>query len=358
MPMNKPILPNQYQINNNIFIHHRLDRAFFTEIYKLSNEQFLYLFINQKPDDIEKRLKNFNTIRILVKNDEYLGIISSQYSLAYLSNILDRLNCNRGFACVAGMEPLKQLLFRDVIQPLLNPERYLKFKLSIPNGILLFGPPGCGKTFIVRKLAEELNFYFFEVKHVDVASPYIHESASKIASVFEKAKINSPSIVFIDEIEGLVPKRENLESTAHYKQEEVNEFLRQLNDAGKNSILIVGATNRPELIDTAILRSGRMDKRVYVPPPDFQARKDLFKMYIEERPHAENIDFEKLSRMTEGFVCSDIELIVTEAVRTVIDEDKSSISQQILEYEILKSVPSISKEELGKYRRFADLERL
>ena len=148
-----------------------------------------------------------------------------------------------------------------------------------------------------------------------------------------------------------------MESTAHYKQEEVNEFLKQLNDAGKNNILIVGATNRPELIDSAILRSGRMDKRIFVPPPDSDARKELFRIYLTERPHAEDIDYNRLSKMTDGFVCSDIELIVTEASRTAIDENKTLIDQRMLEREILKSVPSLSKEDLAKYHRFTELER-
>src|SRR5207237_70861 len=121
-----------------------------------------------------------------------------------------------------------------------------------------------------------------------------------VGKLFEIAKLKAPSLVFIDEIEGLIPKRESLGSEMQYKQEEVNEFLMQLNDAGKNNILVVAATNRPQLIDTALLRAGRMDKRIFVPPPDYEARTDLFKLFLSDRPTAE-IDYEALAKLSDNF---------------------------------------------------------
>ncbi len=176
----------------------------------------------------------------------------------------------------------------------------------------MYGPPGCGKTFIVRKLAEELKYNFFEVKHSDIASSYIHGTVSKVGKLFEIAKLKAPSLVFIDEIEGLIPRREALGMGMEYKQEEVNEFLMQLNDAGKNKILVVAATNRPQLIDTALLRAGRMDKRIFVPPPDGEARRDLFRLFLSDRPVGE-IDYDKLSDLTANYVSADIELVANEA---------------------------------------------
>jgi transitional endoplasmic reticulum ATPase len=353
----RPVLHNGFVVGNTACIKKRIDKIFFIEIYLLSDRQYLYLLLSHQPDEIENKIKNFTTIRVTFNDRDYLGVITADYSLENVQILSDIVNQNRGFSCVAGMHGLKQLLDRDIIQPLRNPETFKQFKIALPNGILLFGPPGCGKTFIVRKLAEELNYYFLEVQHSDISSPYIHESALKIAGVFEKARIHAPSIIFIDEIEGLVPKRENLESTAHYKQEEVNEFLRQLNDAGKNNILVVGATNRPDLIDTAIMRSGRMDKRIFVPPPDREARKELFRIYLMDRPHEDHIDFDRLAKMTEGYVCSDIELIVTEAARMAVDQNSPTILERMLELAILECTPSISSGEEAKYRSFCDLER-
>lgn len=262
-----------------------------------------------------------------------------------------------GFDCVAGMTDLKILLINDVLRPLLFPKKYKKFRLSIPNGILLYGPPGCGKTFIVQKLAEELGYNFIELNPSSVATPYVHGAVSNIAEVFEKAKQEAPSIVFIDEIEGLMPKREGLSSFSDIKKEEVNEFLLQLNKAGENKILVVGATNRPHIIDTAILRSGRMDKRIYVSPPDFEARKELFKIYLSGRPYDKNMNFDKLAESTNGYACSDIELIVTEAARAAVALNKKMITEDLFTDAILKITPSISPEDIQYYEQFQDMER-
>ena len=165
-----------------------------------------------------------------------------------------------GFSDVAGMHGLKKILVRDVINPLRNPGKYRKFKVSIPNGILLYGPPGCGKTFIVKKLAEELGYHFIEVSPSCIGSTYIHGTSLNIAKIFTDAKNNKPAILFFDEFEGLVPKRESLGHGGQFKNEEINEFLTHLNNAGENQILVVCATNQIDLIDSAILRSGRIDK--------------------------------------------------------------------------------------------------
>jgi transitional endoplasmic reticulum ATPase len=353
----KPILHNGFKIKNGLAVKNRVERIFFTEVYLLSNDKYLYLFTNLKPEEIIDRSKKYDLNTINMDNNKYLGVIIDEHSHEKITTIIDDLTILRGFDCVAGMKELKSLLINDVINPLLNPEKYKKFKLSIPNGILLYGPPGCGKTFIVKKLAEELGYNFIELNPSSVATPYIHGAVSNIAKVFEMAKLQAPSIVFIDEIEGLVPKREGLASHADTKKEEINEFLLQLNNAGENKVLVVGATNRPHIIDSAILRSGRMDKRIFVPPPDFQAREEMFKIFLSGRPYNKNINFKKLAKMTENYVGSDVELIATEAARIAIAQDKKMISEEMLIKAINKFNHSVSQEEIEYYNQFHDMER-
>ncbi|MBK8352704.1 MAG: ATP-binding protein [Saprospirales bacterium] len=168
---------------------------------------------------------------------------------------------------VAGMRELKAIFERDIILPLREPAIYKAYKVSLPNGVLLYGPPGCGKTFIARKLAEVLNYNFKEIKPSDLASIYVHGTQDKIGQLFADAKAQAPCMLFLDEIEALVPNRSSGGVSFHY-QAEVNEFLVHLNECEKNKILVIGATNLPNLIDPAVRRPGRLDKKIFVAPPD------------------------------------------------------------------------------------------
>jgi len=353
----KPILHNGFIVRDDITIKSRVERIFFTEVYELSDGKYLYLFTNMRPEEIIDRGKKYDLVTIDHGGKKYLGVIISIHSHEKITNIIDNLTTLRGFDCVAGMQGLKALLISEVIEPLKNPEKFLKFKLGIPNGILLYGPPGCGKTFIVTKLAEELGYNFIELKPSSVATSYVHGAVGNIGKVFEMAKLQAPSIVFIDEIEGLIPKREGTSPWDSTKREEINEFLLQTNNAGKNNILVVGATNLPKLIDIATLRAGRMDKRIFVGPPDFDARKDMFRIFLSGRPYDKDIDFDKLAKKTEFYVGSDIELIVTQAARLAVAKDKSAIDEGMLLEAISKCNPSVSKEDLAGFEQFANLER-
>jgi len=353
----KPLLHPGYKLKDSLSVVARVEKILFTEVYSLSNKKFLYLFTNIKQDEVIDRSQKYELVNLDISGRKYLGVIIDEHSHEKITAIIDDLTVLRGFDCVAGMRPLKAMLISDVIEPLMNPEKYKKFKLGIPNGILLFGPPGCGKTFIVKKLAEELGYNFIEMNPSSVATSYVHGAVGNIGKAFEMARLQAPSIVFIDEIEGLVPKREELSSSADIKKEEINEFLLQLNNAGSSKILVVGATNRPHMIDTAILRSGRMDKRIFVGPPDLEARRDLFKICLSGRPYDKNIDFEKLAKMTDFYVGSDIELIVTEAARDAVAQDKSVVDEQMIVNAVNKFKPSISSGEILYYTQFADMER-
>lgn len=352
----KPTLRNGFRISDLLTVTHRVERAYFAEVYLLSDGSFLYLFPKLRPKSGSSSCRH-DLMEITVAEETYIAVHVSTHAREQLAVISEDLSTTRGLDCVAGMRDLKNLLIRDIIHPLLNPEKYEKFKLSIPNGLLLYGPPGCGKTFIVKKLAEELRFHLFEISPSAVGTPYVHGAVGNIAKVFEIARKESPAIIFIDEIEGLIPKREELGAHADIKKEEVNEFLLQLNNAGVDRILVIGATNRPHMIDTAILRSGRMDKRIFVPAPDFEAREEMLRLCLNGRPHNSAIDFKQLAAMTENYVGSDLELVVTEAARDAVMLDMPEIDEATLVRAIKKVTPSLSQHEIDMYSAFADMER-
>jgi transitional endoplasmic reticulum ATPase len=252
----------------------------------------------------------------------------------------------KGFEAIAGMKELKEQLQLDVINALKNPEEYDKYGLTIPNGMLLYGPPGCGKTFFSKRFAEEVGFNFIDIKPSSLQSKFINATQENIAKMFEEAEKNAPTIIFIDELDALIPSREGDLHQMHANA--VNEFLVQMNECGAKGIFIVGATNRPEKIDPAVLRAGRLDKKVYLPPPDFEARKAMFKIYLGSRPLDFNIDYDKLGNLTENYVSADIELLVNEASRKALKE-KTRISMEILEHVINVTKPTVSIKELNRY---------
>lgn len=315
-----------------------VERTFFTEVYELSNKRYLYLFLNIDPNSVVSRGKKYDVLEIKSGSETYVSVIVDSHFRAQIFSISNDLANIKGFECVAGMEELKDMLRSDVINPLRNPAKFEKFKVYIPNGIVLYGPPGCGKTFIVRKLAEELGYNFFEVKHSDLATPYIHGSVGNIGKTFAMAQEKAPIILFFDEISGLVPDRKSVSGfDGGYKEEEINEFLIQLDGAADKKILVVGATNYIDRIDPAVLRPGRFDKKIYVPLPDFEARKSLFRIGLAGRPFDENIDFGHLAGLTSRFSCADIiDDVVESSARFAANHDLEKIDQNLVESEIAR----------------------
>jgi len=258
---------------------------------------------------------------------------------------------DQGFDQIAGMDDLKELLYHDVILPLQEKELYAQYRLSIPNGMLLYGPPGCGKTFIAEKFAEEVGFTFFSIKPSDVASTYIHGTQEKIKELFEKARKHAPSLVFIDEVDALMPSRDA--DLQHNQASEVNEFLAQMTECGKNNVFLIAATNRPDKIDSAILRTGRLDKLFYLAPPDMVARRKMFDLHLSGRPLEKNVNSEKLAETTENYVASDITFLVDEAARQALKE-RGPVKQEHLEKAIKKHQPSLSRRQLKIFEKFKD----
>ena len=263
-----------------------------------------------------------------------------------------------GFADIAGMAELKSYLEQRVLFVLRNKEKAAQYRVTIPNGMLLYGPPGCGKTFISEKFAEESKFNFVLVKSSDLASSFVHGGQEKIGKLFKIAAKHAPIVICFDEFDALVPDRSS--RAAEYSSGEVNEFLTQLNNCSKRGIFVIGTTNRPDKIDPAVLRTGRMDKQVYVPLPDVEARKEMFLIHLKDRPCSEDIDAQRLAELTEGFIASDIAYVVNDAAMVSAYTDRL-ISQQTLETTINNTHPSLRKDTLQVFeeirRKMEGIER-
>lgn len=251
----------------------------------------------------------------------------------------------KGFKDIAGMNQLKQMLTQKVIFILKDKEKAAKYRLLPPNGMLFYGPPGCGKSFFAEKFAEETGFNFMLVKASDLGSIYVHGSQGKIADLFKKAEESKPTIICFDEFDAFVPNRSN--KGAEHQAGEVNEFLSQLNNCAQRGIFVIATSNRPDMIDPAVLRTGRIDKLVYIPMPDKEARSEMFKLHLSGRPCAD-IDSERLAELTDGYIASDIAYIVNDAAMGAAFNDQP-ITQQLLE-EVIGSIhPSIGKDVANSY---------
>lgn len=251
----------------------------------------------------------------------------------------------RGFQKIAGMDKLKQSLSMQVINSLKEPETYKEYGLKIPSGILLYGPPGCGKTFIAQCLAEEMKANFMVIPS-SVGSKYIHETAQNIAKIFKKAAENAtpqnPFVLIFDEFESMVPSRNRINGPdSLYKDEEVNQFLQELQKCSSRNIIVIASTNHIDKIDEAVLRPGRFDHKIYIHFPDKSNIAALLRSFLERRPTKIEIitedDLGKLAQKLQGknLSVSDIEKFVDDAALTALNRNQK-ISIDLLEEESLK----------------------
>ena len=257
-----------------------------------------------------------------------------------------------GFADVAGMKELKEQLQSDVISLLQNPEQAKLLGLSLPNGLLFYGPPGCGKTFFAEKFAEETGFNYQYVKGSDVASPYIDGGKGKIADIFNEARKNAPTILFLDEVDSIIRDRNDHNNVTTAGA--VNEFLMQLNNCGKDNVLVIGATNKPNDIDEAALRAGRLELKYYIPQPDFETRKEIFQISISKRKYDFGIDYERLAGLTENYISADISLVIDTAARLAFRRGMDKITMTLLEEAISEIKPSLSAEQIRRHEEIRD----
>ena len=232
-----------------------------------------------------------------------------------------------GFDNVTGRDELKEQLRKEVLFALQNPEKAKLYKLPAINGVLLYGPPGCGKSLVLESFAEELGFNYSIIKGVEMGHIYQQGVLDNLQRVFDAAEIKAPFVLCFDELEFIAPNPNGVGEEGNITPQ-ISALFGMMNNCSQKGILVVATTNRPDLIDQAIMRVGCFDRVFFVPQPDFEARKDIFMNHLKDRP-CEELDFDELAKISDDFNAGDITEAVNEAAMTAAYNDVP-ISQKIL----------------------------
>ncbi|WP_165693599.1 MULTISPECIES: CDC48 family AAA ATPase [Archaeoglobus] len=260
---------------------------------------------------------------------------------------------------VGGLEDVKREIIEAVEWPLKYPEKFKKFGIKPPKGVLLYGPPGTGKTLIAKAVANESEANFISIKGGQILSKWLGESEKAVRKIFRKARQVAPCIIFFDEIDAIAQMR-GIDEGSRAVERVLNQLLTEMDGLEElHGVVVIGATNRPDILDPALLRPGRFDRMVYVRPPDKKSRLAIFKIHTRDMPLSEDVDLEELADLTEGYVGADIEAICREAVMLAIRENINAEKVEMRHFlEALKKIkPSVNEAMLNFYERFEEKMR-
>jgi transitional endoplasmic reticulum ATPase len=271
---------------------------------------------------------------------------------------------------IGGLEKAKQELIEAVEWPLKYPEMFKVVSIKPPRGILLFGPPGTGKTLLAKAIASESEANFISIKGPEMLSKYVGESERAVRETFRKAKQAAPTVIFFDEIDSITPQRSTVSDT-HVSERVVSQILTELDGVEElKDVVIVAATNRPDMVDPALLRPGRFDRLIYIKPPAKEGREKIFEIHLKGKPLAEGINLSELAELTEGYVGADIEGICREAAMLALREIISpgigrkdlqekvagiKLTKKHFEKAIRRVKPTTSRETLREYEKSSEL---
>ncbi|RLE57376.1 MAG: AAA family ATPase [Thermoprotei archaeon] len=261
---------------------------------------------------------------------------------------------------IGGLEEVKQQLREAVEWPLKYPEAFKRMGIKPPKGILLYGPPGCGKTLLAKAVATESGANFIAIKGPEVFSKWVGESERAIREVFRKARMAAPCVVFIDEIDAIAPMRGLGYADSGVTERVVSTLLTEMDGIERlENVVVIAATNRPDILDPALLRPGRFDRLIYVPPPDYKARLEILKIHTRNMPLDKDVDLEELARRTDGYSGADLELLCREAgllaLRENINADR--VSWRHFEEALKRVRPSVTPDLIKMYEEWGKRAR-
>jgi len=230
---------------------------------------------------------------------------------------------------VGGLEDTKERLRETIQWPLEYPEVFEELDMQAAKGVLMYGPPGTGKTLLAKAVANESESNFISIKGPELLNKFVGESEKGVREVFSKARENAPTIVFFDEIDSIATERGKNSGDSGVGERVVSQLLTELDGLESlEDVVVIATTNRPDLIDSALLRPGRLDRHVHVPVPDEEARRKILEVHTRNKPLADDVDLDAIARKTEGYVGADIEAVTREASMNASRELIGSVSRE------------------------------
>ncbi len=282
------------------------------DLASLCKEAAMHTISRMLPDlDVEEEIPAEILEMLKVSREDFLAAMKKIEPSAMREVLVEIPEVH--WSDIGGLEDAKQELREAVEWPIMYPEAFEAIGIRPPKGVLLYGPPGTGKTMIARAVATESRLNFISIKGPEIMSKWVGESERAVREVFRKAKQAAPALIFFDEIDSIVPARDSGRDS-NVTERVVSQLLTELDGLVElKDVVVMAATNRPDLIDPSLLRPGRFDRMIYIPMPDLSARKKIFEIYMRKMPIAGDVDIEELASRTEGYTGADIEMICREA---------------------------------------------